>query len=194
MNRIIPSAFGPDEYFDTDRFDLIATARDKEAFTLMNAMLQGLLAERFGLIVHHELRATPVYMLEKARDDGKFGPGLKPPSDDCTPYVNDASGKPMYINHSGFGSLSAKRYTMGQLAGQLGAEVHDLVMDGTSLNEQFDIELTWAPNLSANTAPMADNSPSLLTALREQLGLKLVRRNAPLDNLIIERLHKPTSD
>jgi uncharacterized protein (TIGR03435 family) len=187
---------GGPKWIDTDRFDVIATTSAMPGGRVVNVMLQGLLADRCGLVVRHELELGSVLMLKKARSDGKLGPGLRPPSEDCTERRHDGSGKPMCLNRTGFGTFSFRRYTMKQLANVLSVQAHDLVQDRTSLVGQFDIELKWAPNVSelASDALTNDVRPSLLTALRKQLGLKLVRAKVPLDVLIIEQIHRPTPD
>ena len=47
------------------------------------AMLRALLAERFGLVTHNEVRERPVYALTLARADRRLGTGLKPTGTDC---------------------------------------------------------------------------------------------------------------
>jgi uncharacterized protein (TIGR03435 family) len=76
------------------------------------------------------------------------------------------------------------------------AGVDRAVIDRTGLDGQFDFTLEFAiPVPSAEPQPTADVSgPSLGTALREQLGLKLESTRAPVDVLMIDRVERPTSD
>src|SRR5438477_352566 len=64
------------------------------------------------------------------------------------------------------------------------------VIDRTGLDGQFDFSLEFAiPAASAETQPTVDvGGPSLATALREQLGLKLESTRAPVDVLLIDRV------
>ena len=72
---------GPD-WIDRNRFDVVAVAQGRS--TRDNyTMVQTLLAERFSLRLRKEMREMPVYVLLKARDDGKLGPGLRPVTIDC---------------------------------------------------------------------------------------------------------------
>ena len=77
------------------------------------------------------------------------------------------------------------------------------VVDRTGLNGGFDFNLTWTPEqtpqgprpLGAPEPPPVDpNGPSLFTALREQLGLKLESTKGPVDVLVIDRAEKPAAD
>ena len=62
----------------------------------------------------------------------------------------------------------------------------------------FDLMLTFAPEpiaIVGGPPPAADsNLPTLLTALQEQLGLKLESQRAPLDMVIIDSIEPPTPD
>jgi uncharacterized protein (TIGR03435 family) len=63
------------------------------------------------------------------------------------------------------------------------------VSDGTGLTGTFDIDLRW----SGDVAP-TDDLPSLVTALQDQLGLKLERRRVTQEVVVIDRLERPSPD
>jgi len=74
------------------------------------------------------------------------------------------------------------------LTGQTGRTV----IDRTGLAGAWDFELTFAP---ADVAASADvDTPSLFTALQEQLGLKLDATRGPAEVLIVDRIEQPTPD
>ena len=53
----------------------------------------------------------------------------------------------------------------------------------------------WTPtNLPAGVVPDAPDSPSVFTAVQEQLGLKLESTTAPVDVLVIDKVEKPVAD
>jgi len=79
------------------------------------------------------------------------------------------------------------------------------VQDRTGLTGRYDFELTFDPqvlmrlisnlgvNIPAGALPES-NAPSLLTALQEQLGLKLENDKAPGQVLVIDSAELPTPD
>jgi uncharacterized protein (TIGR03435 family) len=65
------------------------------------------------------------------------------------------------------------------------------VIDGTGLAGIYDFDLTYAPGLSAT---LADSGPSLEAALLE-LGLRLEKRDAQVEVLVVDRADKvPTGN
>jgi uncharacterized protein (TIGR03435 family) len=70
-----------------------------------------------------------------------------------------------------------------------------LVVDRTGLVGLFDIALDYVPqSLTAQpeNVPSAPNGPSLVTALREQLGLTFEKRKEPVEVLVIDQATMPT--
>src|SRR6185503_18657146 len=93
-------------------------------------------------------------------------------------------------------TLDGIRLSMNQLADRLSRSLHRPVIDKTGLkDETFDIHLTWIEDI-ADAVPNPDlpSSPSLFTALAEQLGLKLESTKGPVEVLIIDRAEKPSQN
>ena len=59
-------------------------------------MVPTLLAERFALRAHKEVRDGPTFALEIVRDDRRLGPKLRPTEIDCVAFYAalKESGKP----------------------------------------------------------------------------------------------------
>jgi uncharacterized protein (TIGR03435 family) len=97
---------------------------------------------------------------------------------------------------------SAGNITIARLAEQLRGELRRLVVDRSGLTGEFDFDLQYAPARELPNAPppgatpvaASDEGPSLVTALQEQLGLKLESTRGPVEYLVIERVEKPTED
>jgi uncharacterized protein (TIGR03435 family) len=76
-----------------------------------------------------------------------------------------------------------------------------IVEDRTRLKGSYDLDLTWTPGRPAqapagNTSEIAADpgSPSIFTALQEQLGLKLESSSGSVDVIVIDRAEPPTPD
>ena len=96
---------------------------------------------------------------------------------------------------------------MVDLADRLALYVGRVVVDQTGLAGGFDIDLEWTPDnwrvapdgpqLSPDILrlpPVSPDGPSLFTALREQLGLRLEATRGPVKVLIIDSVEQPTPD
>jgi uncharacterized protein (TIGR03435 family) len=174
--------------------------------------VRALLADRFGLATHRETRTLPVYALRPARADGTPGPNLAKSALDCRTLMAAArSGvgpPPPEARQCGFrgrvGSLQATGMPLTELALALSGRVGRAVLEQTGLSGPWDLTLTYAPDsaqIPAGTlAPDAPrpagnpDAPSLTAALQEQLGLRLVSTNAPVDVLVVDRVSRPTPD
>lgn len=160
---------GP-EWMDTENFDISAKfpPGTSEPDTLL--MLQRLLDERFKLTLHRESHEFPAYALVIDKYDSKLRPTATP-----GPYRFSARG----------GHAVGTSVTVAQFADRLSKEVGRQVVDFTGLTGQFDLTLDWKPDQPGNP-DTADDRPSIFSALREQLGLKLEPRKVPLDVLIVD--------
>ena len=134
-----------------------------EALRLVRAVL----AERFHLHTRREVSEGPIYHLVRA--DGR---ALPRPSVDST----SASVR--------VGEYSGKR-SMTELAQYLGGIVGRPVVDRTGLAGNFDMRLTFAPDLRA-----ADRT-SIFAALPEQLGVRLEPGCGAIETVIIESVGLP---
>ena len=170
-------------------------------------MVQDLLKERFGLVVHRDKRVIPAYDLTLAAKDGHPGPAMKPSTVDCAQWIadkrpqRDAGGpssasptgkRPACMISAGRRWMAGGSVTMQQFTGPLQAMVGRPVVDKTGLQGEFDIDLTWALMDDANT-PQSD-APSIFTAVREQLGLKLDTHQEPFDVIVVDHIALPTAN
>jgi uncharacterized protein (TIGR03435 family) len=121
---------GPD-WLLTDRFDIEARASAMAvAPTELLSMLQSLLAERFKMATHREIRELPVFVLERARRDGSLGKGLR--STVCPDLAEDLSKPQPCANISnGFGSLTAHGVPIDQFTAYLSPFMNRVVIDRT---------------------------------------------------------------
>jgi uncharacterized protein (TIGR03435 family) len=156
-------------------------------------MMRSLLAERFRLKVHPEQKKlVPAYALVVVNAGRKLRPNTSEPGPDV---------------RLGRGHMTFRKVRLSALASQLTRQLGRQVLDQTNLNGEFDFVLDWVPDPSENGAipgqpgPGPDSipggeetGPSIFTALKEQLGLRLARIKAPLDVLVIDRAEKPSAN
>ena len=75
---------GGPKWLDRDRFDVIAQGEAGATPEQMRLRLQSLLADRFKLELHTEMRDVPLYALVLSRRDGTLGPALRRSEADCS--------------------------------------------------------------------------------------------------------------
>ena len=62
------------------------------------------------------------------------------------------------------------------------------VVDQTGLTGKYDLKLKWAPDTDPS------GGPSLFSAIKEQLGLKLISIKAPVEVLVIDHVERPSEN
>jgi len=186
---------GVPEWVSRDRFDITARPPDGAPANPL-PMLRTLLEERFKLRVHRESREQPAYALLLARTDGRLGPGLKTSATDCTTAVVPSGDSRCARGVMGVGPAGGVIVTNGQplsrMISALSMAVNRSIVDRTGLDGPFDAELRWSSDV--NTSPANSDTPSIFTALQEQLGLRLESTRAPVEVLVIDSVERPTPD
>lgn len=175
-----PQIFGGPKWLDENRYDIDAKAAGPAGDREMMLMLQPLLAERFGLVIHRETRTLSGYALVL----GKGGLKAKPSAPGARSQTN-----------SGRGRIKAEVCTMPQLALRLSAALGIPVTDFTEIPGAFDFNLEWIPD-DFKTKPAAElpAGPSIFAAVQEQLGLKLESRKIPTEVVVVDRAELPTEN
>ena len=184
---------GPD-WIGRERFDITATGAVTGQTKLM---LRQLLQDRFGLRAHVETRTQPVYRLTVVRADGTLGPNLRRVQMDCSRREPLPDGMmPCSTRNQPRGTLVSRgtNWQTAILHREMAAAMDRLVVDGTGLSGQVDITLEWADPIAQPASPEPANRPSFVTAVREQLGLKLEPATEPVQVLVIDRIGRPTPD
>jgi uncharacterized protein (TIGR03435 family) len=177
-------AGGPD-WFNTERYDIDARADHPYNLDDLHVMFQNLLADRFKVQFHKEPKELPFYalMVDKAGSKMKLN---QTPQDFEIPF-----------NCSGFGRCRGTRIPMGYFCWTLSGFLDRPVIDKTGLDKYYDFELHWLPELPAGVSkdqipPGTDlDGPTIFTALKEQLGLKIEAQKGPVDIYVIDHAEKP---
>ncbi len=210
---------GGPSWIDVDRYEVSAKADGKASTEQMiGPMLRALLEERFQVKVHQEFRDGPVYELTVVTSN----PNLKPTKEgSCTPrYLTTITmpkpGELGKVRYCGSGPVKSKDgltimdlygVSMPEFAGlKLFGEAERPVIDRTGLAGRFDIHLEFVRNRlrsggtvlngvampEAQIPPDDAAGPSIFTALKEQLGLRLSPANGPLEVIVIDKAAKPS--
>ena len=189
----------------TERVDVVAKAPSAAPVTVLQHMLQPLLAEYFKLSAHRETRDMDVFAMVLATP-GRLGPRLARNVDACdervgTPggFARAPEGAPNApgtcgILPGGAGRIIARGLDMPGLAAFIGTVPGRMVIDRTGLDGRFDVDLTYTPSIFSSDAPdrrtpppgVDPSGPPLLTALQDQLGLKLQPVRAPIEVVVID--------
>jgi uncharacterized protein (TIGR03435 family) len=190
-------------WIGSDRFDIVATVdRSKpgadepadptkltaaQLSNIQNQMrprLVALLAERFGLKVHREMREQPIYELVVT----KGGPKIEV-------VAGNFGGL-----HIARGQFVGEGSTVDMLSSALANQVERPVVDRTGLVGSFNFKLSWTPPDAAipnGPDPLStpdQTGPSIFTAVREQLGLELKATKGPAEVLIIDHVERPSAN
>jgi uncharacterized protein (TIGR03435 family) len=182
----LKQAIGTPLWAGTDKFDIEVKPEGEgmPSGKQWKGMLQKLMADRFKLAFHREVKGLPVYALSV----GKTGPKLT---------KGDPNGVPT-LDFGALGTLHATNATMADFTQAMQSVVlNNPVVDQTGLEGRLDFDLTWTPDdsqfvgIEAKIPSLAD-APPLYTAIQEQLGLKLDATNAPVELIIIDHVEKPS--
>jgi uncharacterized protein (TIGR03435 family) len=200
-NRAAPASQRPGEV----TFDIIANIPPDTPPTQVPSMVRTLLAQRFGLVAHTEMRDMPVYVLTFARDDRRLGPQLTRSSQQCQVEIEGGplrapvtrvgdDGRPVCGMTMGPARIRGGGLTLAFLANALTGFVQRMVVDRTGLEGPFDFDLTYAPAARGGGPAPPDDRPSIFTAVQEQLGLKLDAATAPVEVLVIDSASMPSEN
>jgi uncharacterized protein (TIGR03435 family) len=186
--------FGLPAWAESSRFDITAKVTDPDMNALHSlsreqrqAMLAAILADRFHLKTHTEIKTLPVYELVVAKDGPKLKTTTLPPpgADNADPlgYGN------LDVHNT---ELTATGVTLADLALNLTFPLDRTVLNKTGLTGRYDFQLRWTAD--GASAGATDAPPDLFTAIQEQLGLKLQAAKGPVTTLVVDHVELPTGN
>ena len=176
-------------WIDTDRFDIEARSDGPHSIDDLHTMYQSLLADRFGLRFHHDIREGNIYALTVDPSGLKLKPNTSPENDKIP-----VNGPPAHVT----GTRVPMVYLTWFLS-QVLQEDGRPVVDQTGLTGNYDFTLSFRPILPPDTPadalpPEARDLPTLFEALRTQLGLRLTATRGPVDHIVIDHIEKPSDN
>jgi uncharacterized protein (TIGR03435 family) len=203
---------------DRQQYDVVArvpAGTNREQF---REMLQNLLAERFGLVIHWLQKDVPGYDLVVAKGGPKLReaekrPADAPPVDPAQPLQWPAGDWPVLppgIPHIGlYGArgnqishLAARMQPVADLVRELQLMMDRPLTDKTGLTGTYDFTMDFVapgtpaePPASLESPDLATPAPDMFAALESQLGLKLVPSKTAEKLLVVDKVNlKPTGD
>lgn len=178
-------------WINTERYDIQAKDPDGAPPQQWPERLRALLVERFKLRTHTEQRSMQGFALTLARSDGRLGDRLRR-TDTCEPSTTlPPCGQGRGSDHS----YQMNGLTLSMLAATLRQRVGGPVEDRTGLTGNFVLELDWALERRPGSPDAVPNDGvALVTALQEQLGLKLQRERVNVDVVVIDGVERPTGN
>jgi bla regulator protein BlaR1 len=177
------------DWITSQTFDIEAKAENPSTVTEQQLlqMLQQLLAERFQLKLHRETRETAGYLLQVLPS------GIK---------LSRSTGRETHAGMGGGppsgGFMAGEAVPVSAIVTFLSNRLGRPIEDRTGLMGLYNWELRWAPDDSEfrpDGVPVksepANPGPSFITAVQEQLGLRLESTRLNIEILHVDHAEKP---
>lgn len=208
LGRLIQIAYGVKAYqlsgppwIGTEKFEIVAKVPAGTTKEQFGSMLQSLLADRFGLKLHHQTRRLMGYELKIGKNGHKLKPAV------ATPYIPDKNAGTLVFfdrdNHresyrltNGLVRSAGQMQTLSDIVTLCENHTGLPVVDKTRLTGQYDYSFDYAADPPAtrqepaSTAAAIEPGPDFVAAFQKQLGFKLEKKKVPIDVLLIDRANK----
>jgi len=182
---------GGPAWFASDRWDIVATAGREIGEAERRKMLQAVLSERFKMTIRRESKELPVYALVVVKGGSKLTPGT----------AGNPERVELGVSGAGMHQMRGQSVPLSTIAKVLTGQAGRIVLDRTGIVGSFDYQLEWVPdpaNMPMINGAKPDGSKldgaSILTAVQEQLGLKLESTKGQVEILVIEHAEKATEN
>ena len=173
------------------RFDVEGKAEGVHSRAELRLMLQDLLADRFGLRLHHEARILTVDALVV---------GKSPKLEASEVTEPDPRGFHLHSGElPGHVAVEGQAITMPGLANYLSTHHRDrLIVDATGLKGVYDFSIDYevdTEKVRDRSVPVSEATASLMEDLAKALGLKIESgRRLPVEMLVIDHISPPDPD
>jgi len=167
---------GPD-FMTRERFDIVAKPVAAAEEDQLRLMLRTLLAQRFKLEAHRESKTASGYALMAGSDSSKLHPA-------------EGGGEG---SMTGAGLIfEGHKMPLSRLVDIVSSALKAPVRNATGLEGFYDFKLDMRPYVAGRQPddPPIDFVSIAMSALRDELGLKLEARKVQLDVLVVDRLEK----
>jgi uncharacterized protein (TIGR03435 family) len=172
----------------SEHFDIQAKAEHRVHSAEMLRLLQRLLEDRFKLVIRREIKELDAYALVVDQHGSKLHASEASQINDAAPFNPyhargaERSSGDLVFNDEAMRDFAWRLSTLTALDGRV-------VVDKTGLTGRYDFELKFAAQPSPE-----NEAPSIFTALREQLGLRLEPRKMPIESLTVVHAERPSEN
>jgi bla regulator protein BlaR1 len=191
------------DWAERDRYDVDARISDadraawvdpKNQPAMLQEMLQSMMADRFKLVVHREMKEKPVYELVIAKSGVKFQE-TKP--DEPHPAGQTLPGGGV-MGRGADGATHMYNFSMSLLAALLTSKSDRTVLDKTGLTGRYSFDIREpqqmaAPSAGSNGQSEDEGRPAVSDALK-QVGLELKPAKEQVETLVIDHVERPTEN
>ena len=203
-------------WLGSERYDVVAKVPSGATKEQVNVMWRNLLAERFGVTLHHESKEFQVEELVVAKGGSKLKETAEDPNAPWPPgppkMVNgELIGPGMVHQIEPFGPNGPRTHTvakaqpLSKLTTMMGNQFHHPVLDKTGLTGKYDFTFEFTPDLRGMPLPpplpgrapatVVAPQPDLAAVVLQQLGLGLVASKVTLDVVVVDKAEKvPTGN
>lgn len=213
--------FRPNDPCCRERFDFTAKVPEGATKEQFHLMIQNLLGDRFKLKLHHEKKKMAIYELTV----GENGPKMKEaaatasssgPEDPWAPpeFTMGKDGYPVFP--AGRGGLAGANghyrwvgfnVSVQEIVKTLSFHLGSPVIDATGLTGKYKVDLRWWIDVAwllersgqqeeiKDLPDLGSRGPTLVHAVRDQLGLKLTSGKGLGDIVVVDHFEKvPTEN
>jgi len=166
-------------------FEITGKAAGPATPVELRTMMQTLLAERFKLTLHRQVKEMSALVMTVSKGGHKM-------------KAVEAEGSPSF--KTGKLNLTGTGATLSQLTDFLSREIRFPIIDQTGLTGRFDYFLdigsyvTEEMRKEGGNGPPPDAPTIVAQAMMAQLGLKLDSKKAPVEMLIVDTLEKTPTE
>jgi uncharacterized protein (TIGR03435 family) len=166
-------------WLDNDLFDVATQPEEGLKLTReeLSPRLQSLLAERFHLVVHKEMRPVRGFALVVSKD----GPRMTP---------TKAERSPGWKTSVSPGEMRGINWSMPMFAKYLTPAAGFAVVDQTGLTGSYDIAFSYSPATGEKKADGESTLPTLPVALKEATGLVLKPGMVKVETVVIDSVDR----
>ena len=201
---VVREVIGAPDWVDTERYDVTTKPPAGSTPAQRREMTRQMFIDRMKFVGHVEERERETFALVLARSDGRLGPNLKPSTLDCSPRpaVARAAAPPpastdarnSCVTAFGATSIVSGAIDIDRLLPFLGGLAGGLVNNRTGLKGLYSVELNFSRDGLAENQKRDDEPPQFMTALQEQLGLKLQRERTMVPVLVVDSIERPSEN